>query len=124
MAEALEPTLYVIVKRSRPPNARLVQLAVYYVLHGCIYPAPAFHAVASTRLQRCAFQLRGSLESLQRALRPAVEGDALPPPLLPPVQSEEASRMDSFIMKVLYDFDRGVVTGEPREGSGEAQRRA
>jgi len=119
VSEALEPTLFVLVKQSRAPPAAPQRLAAYFVLHGSIYPAPSLHAVASARLQRAAFQLRGSLEALRAGLRPAAEA-APAPPL--PLRSEEDARVEGFILKVLHDFDAGKAKARAAAAAAAAAR--
>ena len=119
VSEALDPALYVILKRHRSAAGAVRRLGVFYVLDGAVYQAPSLHAVAASRLQRCAFDMRGALDALRSRLAPAAEEPEAhdtqqqPQPQAPSVDSaarEEERRMEHFILRSLKEYDAGRLT--------------
>lgn len=114
VSEALDPALYVILKRHRSAAGAVRRLGVFYVLDGAVYQAPSLHAVAASRLQRCAFDMRGALDALRSRLAFAAEEPAAQPQQQPqPVDlaaREEERRMEHFILRSLKEYDAGRLT--------------
>lgn len=115
VTEWLEPALFVIHKRHRGADGAVRRLSVFFVLDAVVYQAPALHALVTSRVSRCAHNLRAALE----ALRPSSDvadaaGDAkaeAPAPRAAGVETsrEEARRMESFCLHTLKRFDTGVL---------------
>ena len=126
VTEWLEPALFVVHKRHRKADGAVRRLAVFYVLDAVVYQAPALHALVTSRVSRCAHNLRAALE----ALRPSSDvadgaGDSkaeVPVPRATGVETsrEEARRMEGFCMHTLKRFDNGLLKASstaPQGGS-------
>ena len=117
VSEALEPTLYVIQKRTRlGVQGTPVRLAVFFCLHGCVYAAPSLQAVLATRLSRCTFDLRAALEALREGLAPPKEeaqdsgcGPAGGQQETASVAQECARRVEAFAVLALQAWDSGQL---------------
>ena len=127
VTEWLEPALFVIHKRHRKADGAVRRLAVFYVLDAVVYQAPALHALVTSRVSRCAHNLRAALE----ALRPSsdvtdADGDGkaeAPVPRATGVETrrEEAKRMEGFCMHTLSRFDTGVLKASSAAPQGGAE---
>eukprot|EP01105_Mastigella_eilhardi_P015322 TRINITY_DN349_c0_g1_i2.p1 TRINITY_DN349_c0_g1~~TRINITY_DN349_c0_g1_i2.p1 ORF type:complete len:189 (-),score=66.52 TRINITY_DN349_c0_g1_i2:35-601(-) len=66
-AAAVEQQSLFVVKKQYRTSPTTVQLrAVYYILNGDIFQAPDLHAVLTSRLRKCAYNLHGALQSFQQ----------------------------------------------------------
>jgi hypothetical protein len=127
VTEWLEPALFVIHKRHRRADGAVRRLAVFYVLDAVVYQAPTLHALVTSRVSRCAHNLRAALE----ALRPSTDGAeaagdskaevAVPRAAGVETNREEARRMEGFCMHVLKRFDTGVLKASTTAPQGGAE---
>jgi hypothetical protein len=71
LADCQEPHLFVIRRQLRgAPGTQPTPQAVYYVLDGTAYQAPAVASVLKARLDRCLFSARKAFERMQGDLDP------------------------------------------------------
>ena len=150
LASAEEPHLYIIHRRWRgAPGAAPVPQAVYYILGGAAYEAPAVGAVLAARLDRCLWTIRAAFGRMQADLDPlaaaekralaaaaaaapgggggAAPGPARPPPPPPPrrytqverARMETADRVVGAVLRGLDEKEREEREAEVVGGGEE-----
>ncbi|KAL6784157.1 hypothetical protein ACKKBG_A05035 [Auxenochlorella protothecoides x Auxenochlorella symbiontica] len=73
LRDAQPPHLFVICRQHRAaPSAPAAPQAVYYVLDGTVYQAPALHAALTNRMARCRFSMQAAFTAMQEDLHPCI----------------------------------------------------
>ena len=62
-------SLFLIRKQRRSSPHQVKPLALYYILDGTIYQAPNLHAILTSRLKKCSFQMNMAFNGLCKGVR-------------------------------------------------------